>query len=452
MRNAWLAVLVLCASQVGCGDPPPAWDKELPTTGEVLPARRGLRAVRGPIHIHSTYSHDACDGMPQIGGMPNFECLARLRSALCRTHQDYAMLTDHAELVESTDWPRLFLPEAGDEPVLEGGEQIASFMACPDGHRVLVQVGSENQIMPLGLRGHVAATPAERGAILRGEGASSAAAFRARGAIVAMAHGEHHPLEQMREVEVQATEIYNLHANLAPDIRSELGLDPTRPIEALLPFLTGEVRDAEPDAIFLLVWEPNPVEVGRLEALWSEGRHVTATLGVDSHENVISGIMSDGERGDSHRRLLRWFSNHLLVDQVTPAAIMGAITSGRGYGVFEIFGVPLGFDFRAEGGGGTQEMGETIAVGDELVLEAPRSDFVGRDDLRLRILRVAGGSSVEVASSVGDAPLRYKVEAAAVYRAEVLVRPRRFAHLFGNLPIDLEPERVWVYTNPFYAR
>src|SRR5262249_2062431 len=121
MKRPWLFVALL----IGCspsdmeppGDPPPQqlkWQKELlPTSGlHFAQSARGLRVVRGITHLHSVYSHDACDNNPQPGGQPNAPCLADLRRGLCQTRMDFALLTDHATLMADTPFPDLFLTDA----------------------------------------------------------------------------------------------------------------------------------------------------------------------------------------------------------------------------------------------------------------------------------------------------------------------------------------------------
>src|SRR5688572_18426334 len=82
----------------GAGEPPAepiAWDPGQPDIAgcEV----RGFRDYRAIIHLHSHHSHDACDGEPQPGGVPDEECLQHLRDALCVTRIDVAFTTDHPE-------------------------------------------------------------------------------------------------------------------------------------------------------------------------------------------------------------------------------------------------------------------------------------------------------------------------------------------------------------------
>src|SRR5690606_20830362 len=77
---------------LGCGRDP--WDPTLPPSGE-LGAPRGQAIARMILHLHSPYSHDACDGAGLSGSTPNASCLADLKRALCQNHIDFAFLTDH---------------------------------------------------------------------------------------------------------------------------------------------------------------------------------------------------------------------------------------------------------------------------------------------------------------------------------------------------------------------
>lgn len=100
------------------------------------------------MHLHSPYSHDACDGKPRdAGGAP---CLADLRAALCTTRVDFAALTDHDASMADEDFPTLFSMRGADQAVRNGaGEQIASRMTCDGGHVVTLTVGGENALMPI---------------------------------------------------------------------------------------------------------------------------------------------------------------------------------------------------------------------------------------------------------------------------------------------------------------
>src|SRR5574338_669106 len=134
--KAWpLAVLVACGGS--SSTPLPEWDKTLPPARVIATGMdRGLVPARGIVHLHSPYSHDACDGMPRdAGGVPNEPCLEHLRAALCTDHIDYAALTDHDDTMADEEFATLFSMRDGDEPVMNGmGQQVASRITCDDGH------------------------------------------------------------------------------------------------------------------------------------------------------------------------------------------------------------------------------------------------------------------------------------------------------------------------------
>ena len=83
--------------------------------------------------------------------------------------------------------------------------------------------------------------------------------------------------------------------------------------------------------------EPNQVALDRWDTLLAEGRRVVGTGGCDAHENAFPQLLTDGERADSYRRMMSWITNHLLVDEHTPAAYESALAEGRVFEFFEFF-------------------------------------------------------------------------------------------------------------------
>ena len=110
---------------------------------------RGLVDVRGAIHAHSVYSHDACDGLPRDEATDaiNEPCLDDLRRGLCDARHEFVMLTDHGESFARTEFPDVLLHRAGDTLVERSGAPTANWIACPDGARVLVLAGQGPQDM-----------------------------------------------------------------------------------------------------------------------------------------------------------------------------------------------------------------------------------------------------------------------------------------------------------------
>lgn len=456
-----LAAAVLAACGGDSTTPaPPAWDKTLPDA-RMLGERRGLVPARGIVHLHSPYSHDACDGKPRdpVTNAPNEPCLADLRAALCTTRIDFAALTDHDASMAEEDFATLFSPRGGDVAVRgANGKQIASRMTCDDGHQVLFSVGGENTLMPVMLDEHVPGTVVERRAIYNGDDAIDAAAFRAAGGLVWVAHTESKPIEMLRDVAPDGIEVYNLHANIDPDIREMyLGLPAAGAISAAAEFGDTNEGHPEPDLAMLAFLAPNPPALATWNTLLAEGRRVAGSAGSDAHQNAIPISFADGERGDSYRRVLRWFANFALVgDAKDPVQIEQALARGRMFTAVELLGTPLGFDVRAATSTMVYELGDVAPPGAELVVELPqvlvRDPSLPDPVIRARVIHVPpGGAAVEVAT--GDAPtLSVPMTAAGAYRVEISIVPRHLGPYLGDLgPSLADAELPWIYASPIYV-
>ncbi len=455
-----LALAVLAA----CGDTGstslPAWDKTLPPASVLATGQaRGLVTARGIVHLHSPYSHDACDGMPRdAAGVPNEPCLAHLRAALCADQIDYAALTDHDDTMADEDFATLFNMRDGDEPVMDAmAEQIASRITCEDGHHVLVTVGGENDLMPIMLDRHATGTVEERHAIYNGTDAAAIAAMRDAGALIWVAHTEQHPTDQLRTIAPDGIELYNLHANIDPDIRADyLGLDGYAAIAAAVEFADTNEGGPEPDLALLSFLTPNTPALTRWNDLLAEGVHVPATAGSDAHENALPVILADGERGDSYRRVLRWFSNITLVtDPEDPAQIEAALAAGRVFAVFEIMGTPEGFDVYATGGSGTAELGDTAAFdATHLVVHVPTvrglDPSLPAPEIHATILRAAAGAPEIIATGTGP-ELDVALPGPGAYRVEVAITPHHLGPYLRDLgPTYADQELPWIYTSAIY--
>ena len=437
--------------------PAPEWPGRLePATA--LGMRRARRIARSIVHLHSPLSHDACDGEGWVdGALADPECLQHFRDSLCALHIDVAMITDHAPHVNEVDFRGALWIAGDDEPILAtDGSVVASRMACPDGHRVLLTVGSENALMPLGLTRHPA-DPADLPALEQAydtDGAAGVALFRAAGALVWQAHTEGRPLDELRTLGLDGLEIYNLHANVDPRIReNDLGLPPLDFLDELLWFSQGSAR-LPPDLAVLAFLSVNQNSLDKWDALLAEDIRVTGTGGCDAHENALPMILADGERADSYRRMMSWITNHLLVDDTTPEAIDQALERGRLYVTSEVFGSPVGFDFVAESGGESFEMGDEAPAGATLRVARPAlpEGFPSEPAplLTLRLLRSTAAGAVEVATSTtGD--LAFVADQAGAYRAEVRMVPEHTRPFLGRRADALIREVVWVYSNPIFV-
>ncbi len=468
MRTTGRLAIVVALLAIGCGDdgattdPPPDWSRELPAADLSFGSHRGLTPVRGIIHLHSPYSHDACDGLPrdEETGAVDESCLADLREALCVTRVGYAVLTEHDDsMADEDDFNNMFLMREDDEMIRNGaGDPIASRIRCDNGHEVLWYTGGENQLMPLMLDGHPVGDASARADVYNAYDATTSQAFKDLGGLVWVAHTEGRSVEEMRPLELDGLEIYNLHANIDPNIREEdLGLDAAGAIRAVAEFADTSETGPEPDLALLSFFEAS-LAVDRWDTLLGEGFRISGSAGTDAHQNSLPIMMKDGERGDSYRRMIRWFSNVVLADDPSdPVDVEEALRAGRMYVAFELFGTPSGFDVVATGGvNGEAELGDTLSATDGATLQVTLPTVYGLDpmlpvpEIRARILRVDATGTTELAA--GDATtISAAIDAPGAYRVEVYIVPHHHAPYLGRLTEHAAKEKIWVYSNPIYV-
>jgi len=442
-------ILVLLAACTG--DPPdsaaPAdtggplvvpWSASRAPLTEASPGGRAWR--RGIIHLHSHYSHDACDGDPMPGGVPDEDCLADLRSGLCTNAMDFAMITDHPAHAAEQEWEDLLLSREGDEVV----DDVANRIACPDGHRVLTMPGIEDELMPVGLDRPVADTFEERDRLYNGTTAETLTAEIAAGATVLQAHTEQQELSVLLERQANGlagVELFNLHAMVDPSIREDyLGLDSFAYLDAIGPFLTGET-DAQPDLAFLGFFQEQAISIERWDALAAVGPTV-GTAGTDAHENALPNLLSDGERVDSYRRMMSWFSNIALVDGDSPEAVQSAIAEGHLFVAFEALGTPSGFavSYGGEEMGGSGPLGGTLAVTCPTLAATTPQDGAA-PEITVTVFKDGAAWQTDCGS--------FAVTEPGVYRVRVDVVPHHLVGFLDDQADALVREYPWLYSNSF---
>lgn len=417
----------------------------------------GYRWARSIVHLHSTHSHDACDDVPRLeDGSYNDECVSSLRQALCDARIDVAYQTDHPTHMAEVDFVELLHLRPGDDPVLDDeGTPIANRFDCENGHRVILRAGSEHALMPVGMTRHVPGTPEERDSVMSAYTSESAAAMRDAGALIWVAHTEEKAYEDLQEIGVDGIEVYQLHANLDPRSRTEhLGLDAVGPIADLFPLLAGST-EMHPDIAFLAFVEDNAPSLAR----WAEllqTRLVVGTAGTDAHENTFPEEMADGERLDSYRRMMSWFSNQLLIEgELTLESAQEALGAGRVLIVFDLFGSPAGADFWLQAEDVRYEMGTTIAfaAGQTLNGLVPRPRLTGGEegDAYGRILRASGSEWVEVLRFEGT-EFSHELTEPGAYRVEVRTNGQHFAPYLDISPQFAERDVPWLMTNAWLVR
>jgi hypothetical protein len=385
-------------------------------------------------------------------------CLEHMRAAVCSLRLDAINLTDHAEHLFEVTHEEKFWKRPGDTEVrTTSGDLAAVNWACGDGTSVLVTVGAENALMPVGLVRHPVDTtdPDVLAAAYRADGPGAASMFRDAGALVFVAHTEGRSLDYLRTLGMDGVEIYNIHANVDPRIRVDsLGLGAADYLMNVLAFTSATSR-LEPDLAFLAFFSENQNDLDKWDALLAEGRHVTGLNGCDAHENTFPQLLGDGERVDSYRRMMRWATLHLRVSEISVESQHDALSAGRGYVAFEVFGTPVGFDFYAdETSGVTHEMGAQAPVGTVLHVVRPSLSPDVPDTalalLSMRIVRSTTTGGVEVAQGAG-ATLDFVTTEPGAYRAEVHIVPEHARAHLGRLGDALVKDYVWVYANPVYV-
>jgi hypothetical protein len=441
----WLWLLAGCSSSIESDSEPSTrpWSRELPAATDVWRAQRGFQARRAILHLHSPWSHDACDGDPLPGGTPNTACLADLRAGLCDTRIDAAFVTDHPDFAAYQSYEALFHQQPGD--TWYDDTHQANQIHCPNGHIVTWMPGIEDELMPAALHRQAADDPAESHRLYNQIDAEAITADNAAGATVWLAHTEQRDpalLASLQDDGLAGVELFNLHASFAPDLRSDyLGLDGTAWLGEIQPFTSPE-GTAEPDLFVLAVLGEQGPSIRNWDALLARGP-MSASAGTDAHQNVLPIALRDGERGDSYRRMLRWFSNVLLTTDGSPTATQAALAAGRAFVAFEVLGTPEGFDFHVDDGGTIAEMGGT-ATGGEIVLACPTLADVsphGADAPEITATIFKDGAVWKTGCG------RFAADGSGVYRARVDLVPHHLRPFLGDAPDAWIHAYPWVYSN-----
>jgi hypothetical protein len=433
-------------------DQGPPWTPGV-TLASTREVRRGLVDLRGLIHEHSVYSHDACDNKPRdASGKIDQQCFDDFRVGMCAAAHDFIMLSDHDTSFATTEFPEalLYRPERGDVLVDRAGGPVANRAACPTGSGTLILAGTESNTMPVGLEHH-AADAATREALYASASPTAIAAFKAAGAVALVAHTENYTPDDLVTMPLDGFEMYNLHANLMLNIAGAV---------ELLGKISQPDQVMHSDLVIFQVFTEDPRYLETWGTTLARGAHRVTTMGTDAHRNSLPVKLPDGDRVDSYGRMNRWFSNHLLVRPAADGSwddrdLKDALRSGRLYGAFEYLGYPGGFDFHAEEGKAVREMGESAsrAAGAQLVAHAPvvRNLEPSADppEITVRLLRAREGGWDEVLR--GNPLPAYTPDRAGAYRAEVRIVPHHLSGFLRAYGKFATADTVWVYSNPIYV-
>jgi hypothetical protein len=434
------------------------WDPSLVVPIQAHPDIRGQKVIRGLIHLHSIYSHDACDNKPFIDGKPNTDCLCQLREAICSTNQQFVMMSDHSDNFSWHEFPDVLLyqPEQGDELIYRDGRPVANIIKCDCGNNAIITAGSENNLMPIGLKRMPDGTPEERHALLTSTSVETVDALHALGAMVFVTHPESWKTEDLLALPIDGIDVYNLHANIDPGIREDyLGLPSLGFIPGILDMLTPSWADAHSDLLLLSFLEELKPDI----AHWDRMLYYRATTGfmaTDAHRNSLPFLLPDGDRGDSYRRMMRWFANYVFVENQTLEEIESAVFKGRMYGAFQVFGEPVGFDFYAEAGSKISEMGENVSLADSPVMHIKVPEFFRMDpglekpEFRVRLIKAGPDGGIVVAGSL-NSDLEYAVTEKGAYRAEIKIVPYHLRKWLGDHTKPFIKEYPFIYANAIFV-
>jgi hypothetical protein len=425
------------------------WNPGLPPLAEELGLVRGYTPLRSIIHLHSPWSHDACDGHGYEDGVLDEACLDELREGLCRLSIDAAYGTDHPAHAALQSFEDTLLMREGDQPVQVEGRLVANRILCEGGHPVLWLPGFEDELMPVGVEG----TPVEPGealeALYNQSDREAIEAMQGVGGLVLQAHPESRSFEELERRQddgLRGLELFNLHAMLDPDSREEIyGLDAFGWVGDIGPF-TDEDSEAEPDLLFLAFFQEQGPNLERWDRLSARAPTI-GFAATDAHRNVMPIELSDGERPDGFRRNMRWFSNHLLATDASATAADEALAAGRLYAAFEVFGTPdeLGFWYR-DADGTDHDLGASAAPGGRLNLILPvLSPSSPRDGVGQPLIT---GAVYKDGQLWQEGPGSWELTEPGVYRARIDIEPNHLAGFLGDDPSPYLHPYPWVYTNP----
>lgn len=438
----------------------------LPNLNVLKQNSRGYRAARVITHDHSPYSWDACDYTRQSdSGSLNQDCLNHLRAAMCENHADFVFLSDHPDNMANHEISDLLLLQNGDTLTdSDGLPSVNQMKPCSDGFSPSYAVGYENSngLMALGMTQHLDPSVTVRGDLYTQQTlAVRNQLIQQADALVVIPHTESQTISAIEAVQPDAIEIYNIHANVDPKIRMNyLGLNPFSAVISIASYAIDPYHQTNADFAFMSFYQIAPVYFNKWNQLISDQYFVTGLAGTDAHENIPGLTDSNGERLDSHRRMMRFASNYVMVNSMDVDTVKTAIRSGRTSFVVEGLAVPSGMDYYATGGSSVYEIGQSVSLSSSngsVVLTAKMPSIQGgipegaqNPNIRMELRQVLTGGNDQVVASSNSGDMSYTVNQPGAFRVQVYIVPKHLKIYLGSMSSLADLEFSWIVTNHIY--
>lgn len=475
------------------------------------PEARGLVVARGALHVHSVFSHDACDGHVDEVSV-DAACEAEFIAQICTSGLDFIFLTDHPSNMSKHPFPALLHHDEkrGDTLVKSAaGDPYANVVHCKDGdgglaaHDVVITVGFEGtHTMPVRLGKHLDPPELEKYALTDvndlEKQKSVGAAVHAVDGVWLNAHSEEDEIsaERLAALPLDGMELYNTHANFNVILKGGK-LEKLFDLQA---FLDGAPEPPAADLVLLSMLdvfpEPGIIKWYKVSAM----RPITAVIGADVHQNVnLDGYctpggqyealcdalaeqypalvaalkkggplkLTDQKRIDSYERIFRWFHNRVYVTERSANAVADGIRKGRVMTVFTVFGEVANVDVHATEAGSIVEMGGqvSLAKSPKIVVRPPdppvarpwspfTADEAKSAVVTAKLMLVDKDGKTEVSAEFEakpDALLTFGPDRPGRYHVEVMITPKHLSRALAGRKDLAEKSYRWLVTNPIYV-
>jgi hypothetical protein len=181
-------------------------------------------------------------------------------------------------------------------------------------------------------------------------------------------------------------------------------------------------------------------------------QNMTGLSGNDAHENVLAQKVADGERFDSFRRITRFISNFLLIQDRTLPSVKTALKKASSFLVVEGLGTPVGMDFSAQVSETTSSVGALVSLnGSSAILQVALpgvfGNLSGTPSIRIELKKVLGSGQDQVVASSSQASLTYTTSVEGAYRAHLYMIPTHLKDFVQPFSHFASNEYLWIVSN-----